>query len=103
MNNNLNIFKKHGDFMKVATILTLILLNFSAFASDDCLLHPELLDSEGKTIDTRTYSTFRTNSSLKNCFRDAGLIIGKNTYQNIQITLKHSSIDKKIIIRVEDK
>lgn len=89
--------------MKTILFLILILLNFSVFASsEDCTLHPEILDSEGKTIITNTYYTYSSNSSLKNCFKEAGSIIGKNTYQNIQITLKHTSMDKKIIIRVLD-
>ena len=54
--------------MKAVTFLSLILFNFSVFATSDCSLHPEILDSEGKMIITNTYITHSSNSSLKNCF-----------------------------------
>lgn len=88
--------------MKAITFSSLIIFNFSAFAGHDCNIEIEELDVQGNITSSNISYSYSSNSSLKHCFKEAGSMIGGSMLQNLQINLKHSSLNKKITIKLQN-
>jgi len=89
--------------MKFLLVLSLTLLSVSSFAkSGRCELDISSVNKDG-SLNYNVGRSYGSNDSIKNCMKEAGKLIENSPYSNVQITMEHSLLDKKVIIRVEDK